>query len=120
MEILLPTESSSHTILHYRTKKYVEPTPSIFRLYINYFFYINIIFQFAYSLTLPNQEHINKLLKSVEVNISISRKSTLDSIASEELVIPELLPLHILVILRPSKAAEVNEKFWLGNLCFYI
>jgi len=58
-------------------------------------------------------------VKSVQV--TTSRNTAIDTLESEDLVIPDVLPVNMLVILRPSSVALSNEKFWLGNLefCFY-
>ena len=58
-------------------------------------------------------------MKSVQV--TTSRNTAIDTLKSEDLVIPDVLPVNMLVILRPSSVALSNEKFWLGKLefCFY-
>ena len=58
-------------------------------------------------------------MKSVQV--TTSRDTAIDTLTSEDLVVPEALPVNMLVILRPSSAALPNEKFWLGkfSFCFY-
>lgn len=56
------------------------------------------------------------LLQIVDVEITASRNSAIDSIPSEQLIIPAVFPINMLVILRPGREASVNEKFWLGIL----
>ena len=68
----------------------------------------------------PNMVHVNQLLQNVDVNITTSRNTAIDDIASDELVIPEILPVNMLVILRPGKEKLINEKFWLGILFCYL
>ena len=58
--------------------------------------------------------HVNQLLQNVDVNITASRNTAIDDIPSEELVIPEILPVNMLVILRLGKEKLLNKKFWLG------
>ena len=58
-------------------------------------------------------------MKSVHVTTSCDTAS--DTFELKDLVVPEALPVNMLVILRPSSAALPNEKFWLGkfSFCFY-
>jgi hypothetical protein len=66
----------------------------------------------------PNQSCVDDLLQTKTLHITASRKSAVDSINAEELVVPDVLPQNMLVVLRPHASALLNEKFWLGT-CFY-
>ena len=63
----------------------------------------------------PDQHNIKELLQVKSIYVTSSCSMVIDSLESGELVIPEDLPINMLVILRPSSAALLNENFWLGN-----
>ena len=68
-----------------------------------------------------DQHNVEELLQVKSVHVTTSCNTAIDTLESEDLVIPEALPVNMLVILRPSSAALPNEKFWLGKFlfCFY-
>jgi hypothetical protein len=62
----------------------------------------------------PDQSCVDDLLQTKTVHITALRKSAIDSISAEDLVVPDVLPINMLVVLRPHTSALQNEKFWLG------